>query len=701
MGGTMDDKTHRRRLAAALLAVASTWTLAGGAARAQSVPTFEVAHDAVQNQYLVVYWKNTTEDIYGRLHDAEGAPIGSEITISNNAAGQRLPNVAFDPSTGRFLVVWYDERDTGVSVYGQLVEGDGTLYDQDGDSTPEPDEDNIQIATDAGTPAQAPAVIFDTVDQHFLVVFAGSTDASVVGRRIGPDGAPLAAAFPIASSLENARAPAAAFDAERQRTLVTWTEDRTGASALAGRVVRADDTLVGDGPLTISDADDPIESQVSFDDVSPRFLVVWNDGTATIHGQLVTPANSLDGDAQTLSTPVASQQQPDVVYESRRGRHLAVWTDNRAGGSTGNDIYGVFADPDGAPIDTPAPLVQTALSEFFPALAYNPRCANTGIVYADAEAGASYDMAVIGPCVGVTVDPTAGMVVSEAETQAAFTVVLDSQPTADVTLELSSDDTTEGTVSTSSITFTPSDWDSPRNITITGVDDEATDGDQIFHIVTSSTTSDDPDYDGLVVDDVEVTNQDDGEVPPGPPTLSWVAFETNGVDPDNGGAGTLFTFHVTYTSPADLAPTSHDLKIDFNGDGRYEDDAAAGSTSGSAPPPPPWAAALAAALLLLAAAFCARRRRWAALASVAALSVVSLAALHACSDDDCTGETGGREVFEMHESSTADIDFTDGKDYEVTLPICKKGSLDYVFVFSDGSHNALGTPNNTQTLVVD
>jgi len=705
--GTMRQIPVRRTFALALLALAAIATQSQRDASAQSVPTFELAYDGVTNQYLVVYWSNTTEDIYGQLHDAAGAPVGTEITISNNAAGQRLPSVAFDPTDNRFLVVWYDERDTGVSVYGQLVEGDGTLFDQDGNSTPEPDEDNIQIATDAGTPAHAPAVVFDAAAGQFLVVFAGAGDTSVVGRRIDTDGVPLADAFPIESSLEGVRAPAAAFDPERQRTLVTWTAD--GGSVLSGRVVEADESLVGDGPLTISDADGPVESQVSFDPESPRFLVVWNDSTSTIHGQLVTPANTLDGGVETLSAPVANQTYPDVVYESRRRRHLAVWTDNRGSGSTGNDIYGVFVDLDGTAIDSAFAVVETALTEFLPAVAYNPSCANTGVVYADGEANATYDMAVLGNCVGVTVTPTSGLTVSEAGTQAAFTVVLDTQPSADVTIDLASDDTTEGTVSTASLTFTPTDWDTARNVTVTGVDDTETDGDQVFHIVTSAATSDDPDYDGLEVDDVEVTNQDDGEIPPGPPTLSWVAFETNGVDPDTGGRGTTFTFRVTYTSPAGIAPVAHDLKIDFDGDGRYEAAGVSGSASRISWPPRLAATAIAAALALLLAFAFARRRRWAALAGATAalcaayavVLVATVTALPSCGEEECTGETGDTETFPMNESSTADTDFTDGKDYEVTLSICKKGSLSYVFVFNDGSVNAVGAPNNTQTLLID
>ena len=59
---------------------------------------------------------------------------------------------------------------------------------------------------------------------------------------------------------------------------------------------------------------------------------------------------------------------------------------------------------------------------------------------------------------------------------ATFTVVLTSQPTASVVIGLSSSDTPQGTVSPASLTFTTANWDTPRTVTVTGVDDDIDDG---------------------------------------------------------------------------------------------------------------------------------------------------------------------------------------------------------------------------------
>lgn len=65
-------------------------------------------------------------------------------------------------------------------------------------------------------------------------------------------------------------------------------------------------------------------------------------------------------------------------------------------------------------------------------------------------------------------------------------MVLDSGPTADVTIGLSSSDTTEGTVSPSSLTFTPTNWDVPQTVTVTGVNDSLDDADVAYEVLTAS-----------------------------------------------------------------------------------------------------------------------------------------------------------------------------------------------------------------------
>ncbi len=144
---------------------------------------------------------------------------------------------------------------------------------------------------------------------------------------------------------------------------------------------------------------------------------------------------------------------------------------------------------------------------------------------------------------GITVDPTSGLVTTEAGGTATFTVVLDSQPTADVTIALSSSDTTEGTVSPASLTFTAANWSAAQTVTVTGVDDDVADGDIAYSIVTATAVSADATYSGINPDDVSVTNSDDD-----------AAGIT--VDPTSGLVTTEAGGTATFTVVLDSQPTA-------------------------------------------------------------------------------------------------------------------------------------------------
>lgn len=115
---------------------------------------------------------------------------------------------------------------------------------------------------------------------------------------------------------------------------------------------------------------------------------------------------------------------------------------------------------------------------------------------------------------GIVATPAGGLFTSEAGGAATFTVALSSEPTDEVTLALSSSDTGEGTVSPASLTFSALNWSAPRTVTVSGVDDALTDGNQDFAVALEP-SSGDPRYDALAPLAVTVTNTDNE---PGSPT---------------------------------------------------------------------------------------------------------------------------------------------------------------------------------------
>lgn len=147
---------------------------------------------------------------------------------------------------------------------------------------------------------------------------------------------------------------------------------------------------------------------------------------------------------------------------------------------------------------------------------------------------------------GITVTPTSGLVTTEAGGTATFTVVLDSQPTADVTIGLSSSNTTEGTVSPSSLTFTSSNWDTPRTVTLTGVNDFVQDSSVGYTIVTAPAVSTDSNYDGFDPANVTASNTDND-------TAGITVTPTSGLVTTEAGGTATFTVVLDSQPTADVS----------------------------------------------------------------------------------------------------------------------------------------------------
>ena len=188
-----------------------------------------------------------------------------------------------------------------------------------------------------------------------------------------------------------------------------------------------------------------------------------------------------------------------------------------------------------------------------------------GAIYANGSVNNSGAVYVFGePSPGISVSPTSGLVTSETGGTAAFEVVLDTAPEEDVIIGISSSDTSEGTVDTTSLTFTPSNWNVPQTVTVTGVDDPDTDGDVAYTIVTAAAVSTDTDYGSLDASDVSVINQDDDAA----------NVEVTSISPDSmpiNSTVTVTIFGSGFADGADVtfvgsrAPSASDIIVNETG----------------------------------------------------------------------------------------------------------------------------------------
>ena len=133
---------------------------------------------------------------------------------------------------------------------------------------------------------------------------------------------------------------------------------------------------------------------------------------------------------------------------------------------------------------------------------------------------------------GVTVSKSALTVAEEDLTGDSYTVVLNTEPTADVTVTVAGHAGTDVTPDPTTLTFTPSNWDTAWTVTVTAGDDTDTTDDTVT--LTHSATSADGDYNGIGIGEVAVTVNDNDtaqvtgvSVAPGNAQLavSWTAVD--------------------------------------------------------------------------------------------------------------------------------------------------------------------------------
>ncbi|MES0327230.1 MAG: hypothetical protein ABUK13_03470 [Gammaproteobacteria bacterium] len=334
----------------------------------QGKPT--LAYDPGHDTYLVT-WSDHRDrlrdvDIYGRLLNGQGKPIGEEFPISIHKGGQGMSAVSFDEINNRFLVVWVDWRnanDVDSDIYGQLVNADGSLYG------------NNFIIAERRTSQKQPTVAFDPTRQRFLVVWKDFRDGKIekiYGRYLNSKGKIIGDEFRIAKGEGKQDRPSLFYDPKRKRFLAVWRdivdENQYLSSMIAGSSIFAafidpeHPLKQGDqlqDALLIAAVEDaclpPSLYSTAYSPEKDLFMIVWTSGRdyqklgLDVYGALIRGS---DGKRISEELPIATQYRyqefPAVVYDAKRQRFLVAWYDLRRGdASLDMDIFGRYVTTDG------------------------------------------------------------------------------------------------------------------------------------------------------------------------------------------------------------------------------------------------------------------------------------------------------------------------------------------------------------------
>ncbi|MBM7867804.1 hypothetical protein GTO89_14255 [Heliobacterium gestii] len=286
------------------------------------------------------------------IRASDGSPLGNTTVVTDVYAipTDQHAAVAYDPINHRYLVVWEDDRDQpagyrSYDIYGQLLNGDGTLRGGNFVICNNGDQDDVYMTANQ----YDPVVAFDSQNEKYLVVwqdFRSFHHNDIYGQFVNADGAlagPASAInMPISTSAEEKYDPALAYDDMNHRFLVVWQQGDYGSQDIYGKLISVSSSSppasLPDLPISTA-PNNQSNPAVAFNSTDQKFLVVWSDerNTSTnqdIYGQLVNADGSLDpaGGSSAANRVIQATTEREVgasvAYNPHDNNFLVAYTDS-------------------------------------------------------------------------------------------------------------------------------------------------------------------------------------------------------------------------------------------------------------------------------------------------------------------------------------------------------------------------------------
>jgi PKD repeat protein len=296
-----------------------------------------LAYNAADNEYLVVWEDTPGFGIHAQRLGAQGTPIGDSFRLFNETGVRRQPVVTYNAVDNEYLVA-YVYVGLSKQVYGVLASAEGVLL-----------HSGLHICVDDGDQDQID-LAHDPINDQYFVVWRSLEDdqGDIYARRVEADGQMTGTKFVVSAAADAQVAPAVAWNGDDAEYLVTWHDYRTSGTT-------------------------------GSDIYGQRFL----GGSGSVHGNfLVSTSAGLD-----------FQQNPDVVYVGDLNRYRVVWQDNREAGTLGWDLRGQWVAADGTVLGAfDAPVLRYFGDQEEPALAYGSAYHQAFAVWQDGRDGVATDV---------------------------------------------------------------------------------------------------------------------------------------------------------------------------------------------------------------------------------------------------------------------------------------------------------------------
>ena len=353
--------------------------------------------------------------------------------------------------------------------------------------------DNGDTAGFTATPLDIPLQVSETgASDTFEVVLTAQPDSNVVLAVLVSD----------------------ASEAALDKAVLTFTPGNWNVSQTV-TVSGVDDFLLdGDQDSVVTVAVDQANSDDNFDSAVEQSLAVVTADDGDAAGFVVTEtgdgtAVSESGTIDTFDVVLMAQPVDDVVID------VVISDPSEVAVNASSLIF----DPDNW--DVPQTVTVTGVDDFLiDGDIESPITLAVDVAASDDDFDLLSNQTVFvttaddGDAAGFTVTETGGeTAVSESGPPDTFSLVLTAQPDGNVVILVTGSDGSEVDLDTPSVLFTPSTWDTPQIVTVTGVDDDLIDGDVITSIsLAIDDANSDDHFDGVADQSVLVTTYDDGDV---------------------------------------------------------------------------------------------------------------------------------------------------------------------------------------------
>lgn len=314
-----------------------------------------------RGEYLVIWhlYADGEHRLRARRVAADGALLGEEFELAHDSNAIIDPVVAAASGHDRYLVAWQTQNVPFNGARAQLLDGDGSA------------RGDVFVIGEAGA---EPALVYGAANGKFL--FSGR-GLGVLAQWIGVEGTLDGGVLTLAGDDDPVAAPngSLAINASGQ-ALALWRDQendqlvgrRASEAAVVGGIVSyadefpasgtaalldyrvADDRYVslygnfdetalrwfgvdaagaGTTPQTVAEGAGLVAAAVAYDEATASTALLWTargaEGGATLFGQLLSPADVLEGTPQVLSEAVSSEIA--VAPAREQGTALLVWAD--------------------------------------------------------------------------------------------------------------------------------------------------------------------------------------------------------------------------------------------------------------------------------------------------------------------------------------------------------------------------------------